>query len=60
MLIDHGGDRHNRPIVYSLTPKEKDRLLELHFQRATQRQREAEAGMAVLTALAKVIAQERR
>ena len=36
-------DHANRPISYGLTTKERDRLLELHFERTQARQREQQA-----------------
>lgn len=37
-MKNNGDDRHNAPVKHSLTPCERDRLRELHVERAEERQ----------------------
>ena len=55
MLIDNREDWQNRPISYSLNAADRARMLELHEERATERQRTVAAADAALVALAQAL-----
>jgi hypothetical protein len=45
-MKNDGLDRENRPIKNSLTAAERKRLVDLHFERGAQRQREEDLSLA--------------
>lgn len=60
MLIDNREDWQNRPVSYSLNADDRARMLELHEERALERQRAVAVGNATMLALAQAIALGRR
>jgi len=59
-VIDNREDWQNRPISYSLNADDRARMLELHGERATERQRALAAANATLAALAQTLGLGRR
>ena len=59
-MIDNREDWHNRPVSYSLNADDRARMLELHEERALERQRALVAGNATLAALAQTLGLGRR
>lgn len=60
MLTDLNRDWMNAPVKNGLTEAERQRRLELYFEQARQRKREAEAAEEMLFAAALVLAQRDR
>lgn len=55
MLTDNREDWQNRPISYSLNAADRARMLELHEERATERQRAVDAETTTLIVLAQAL-----
>lgn len=45
-MIDNGEDRHNRPVKYTLTQAERQKLVERHFEARAHRQAEEDLNLA--------------
>lgn len=56
MIVDLNKDWMNAPVKYGLTPEEHQRRLDLYFEQARLRTREAEAVQSALLALAQLLA----
>lgn len=59
-MIDNREDWQNRPISYSLNADDRARMLELHEERAVERQRALAARNATLAVLAHALGLGRR
>lgn len=59
-MIDNREDWQNRPVSYSLNASDRARMLELHEERAVERQRALAAADATLIALAQTLGLGRR
>ena len=48
-MIDNGEDRHNRPVKYTLTQAERQKLVERYFE--TKRVQQAESDLNLINAV---------